>query len=135
MLLKALRTGLGQLVIFIDFITRPKPLQRPAEEQQQVDQACADLALYQFRGCPFCVRTRREIRRLSLPIEYRDAAKDQHHRATLEREGGKIQVPCLRIQEGEKVRWLYESDAIKAYLGQRFDPDYTPSDDTVKSAG
>ena len=34
--------------------------------------------------------------------------------------GGKIKVPCLHIQEEGQSRWLYESNAIIAYLEQRF---------------
>ncbi len=32
-----------------------------------------------------------------------------------------MQVPCLRIEEGERVRWLYESADIIAYLKKRLD--------------
>jgi glutathione S-transferase len=34
--------------------------------------------------------------------------------------GGKLKVPCLHIQEEGQSRWLYESNAIIAYLEQRF---------------
>ena len=120
MFVKALRVLAGQLVIFISFITRPRPMQRAPEAQAEVDRAAADLALYQFRGCPFCVKTRRPLRRLNLPVELRDAANNAEHRQTLEAEGGKIQVPCLRIDEGGQTRWLYESSAINEYLEGRF---------------
>ena len=33
MLIKALRIGLGQIIIFLDFITRPRKLQRSPETQ------------------------------------------------------------------------------------------------------
>ena len=36
-------------------------------------------------------------------------------------QGGKRQVPCLRISnEDGKVEWLYESKDIKHYLEQRY---------------
>jgi len=128
MLLKALREGLGRLIVFVDFLTRPKPVQRPAEEQRAAEAAAAGLSLYQFYACPFCVRTRRAIHRLALPIEYRDAQHPGPYRTELEQAGGKVQVPCLRIEEGGEVRWLYESDAIIAYLEQRFDPQRDTAD-------
>ncbi len=56
MFVKALRVGLGQLIIFIDFITRPGKKQRPAEVQAQVNAAAKGLTLYQFHACPFCVK-------------------------------------------------------------------------------
>ncbi len=120
MLIKALRIGLGQIIIFLDFITRPRKLKRSAEAQAQVEQAAASLALYQFRACPFCVKTRRALHRLNVPMALRDAKNDAEHRQALLEQGGKIQVPCLRIEEQGAVRWLYDSKAIGAYLNERF---------------
>ena len=82
--------------------------------------AASALALYQFNGCPFCVKVRRTLRRLNVPVELRDASGNAEHRQTLLAEGGKIKVPCLRIEEDDQTRWLYESDAINAYLESRF---------------
>lgn len=120
MILTALREGLGRLIVLADHLTRPAPLQRLPEEQRRVDGAAGDLALYQFFGCPFCIKTRRALHRLNVPVELRDAQKDPAHRAELLGGGGKIQVPCLRIKEPGGVRWLYESKAIIAYLEGRF---------------
>ena len=92
------------------------------EVQAEVDRQCRDLALYQFPTCPFCIKTRKELARLSLTIELRDARNDADHRATLEREGGRIKVPCLRVTEAEGVQWLYESEAVIGYLREHFAP-------------
>lgn len=120
MLLKALRIGLGQLIILIDFITRPRPMQRTPEAQAAVNQAAASLSLYQFRACPFCVRTRRNVRQLNLPIQLLDAMNDEVARQTLLAEGGAIKVPCLRVDENDASTWIYDSKVIIAYLQQRF---------------
>ncbi|HCB41575.1 MAG TPA: glutaredoxin [Pseudomonas sp.] len=120
MIVKALRVVVGQLVVFISFLTRPSPMQREPAAQAAVNEAASALALYQFHGCPFCVKTRRTLRRLNLPVQLRDASGNAEHRETLLREGGKIQVPCLRIEEDGQTRWLYESSAIGAYLEERF---------------
>lgn len=120
MLLKALRTGLGQLIVLGDAATRPKPLERSHADQVRVESELASLSLYQFRACPFCVKVRRTLHRLNLPLELRDAAGDTTHRADLARHGGEIKVPCLRIESGTDHRWLYESDDIIAYLESRF---------------
>jgi glutaredoxin len=118
--IKALRVGLGQLIIFLDFITRPRKLRRTAEAQAQVAEKTAGLALYQFNACPFCVKTRRAMHRLNLPIALRDAKNDEAHRAALLAGGGKIKVPCLRIEENGESRWMYESNDIIRYLESRF---------------
>lgn len=120
MFIKALRIGLGQLIIFIDFLTRPRKLRRAPEVQAQVDQAAAGLSLYQFHACPFCVKTRRAIHQLNIPVTLRDAKNDELHRQTLLSEGGVIKVPCLRIDENGQTTWMYESKVIIAYLQGRF---------------
>lgn len=119
-MMKAIRYLLGQLILFFDWITRPKAPDHPPEVQQALDQQTRDMALYQFYLCPFCVKTRRAIRRLGLNIETRDANSDPEHKAKLISEGGQYQVPCLAINEGGQTRWLYESSDIISYLEQRF---------------
>ncbi|MGB5734002.1 MAG: glutathione S-transferase N-terminal domain-containing protein [Thiohalocapsa sp.] len=123
MLLKIVREGLGRAVAFVDQATRPTPMARPPEVQRRVDIEVRSMALYQYFACPFCIKTRRAIHRLNLPIELRDAQHDPEHRAALAADGGKVQVPCLRIDEGGDTRWLYESTDIIAYLERRFGSD------------
>ena len=122
MLVKALRNGLGQIIIFADWVTRPKKKQRSAAEQQQVDQAVQGFQLYQFHACPFCVKVRRKMRELNVSIELKDAKSDPLARAELEQQGGKIQVPCLKMLDSAtgEVTWLYESKAIVEFLENRF---------------
>ncbi len=122
MLLKLLREGMGRTIVFVDYVTRPKPVQRSPEDRAQVEKAAQSLSLYQFYACPFCIKTRHAIHGLNLPISTRDAQNDQGHRAALEAGGGKIKVPCLRIDENGESTWIYESNEIIAYLNQRFDP-------------
>lgn len=120
MLIKALRVGLGQMIVLGDIVTRPRPQRRSAEGQAQVAKEVATLSLYQFHACPFCVKTRRAMHRLNLPIALKDAKNNPEQRQLLLEQGGKIKVPCLRIQENGESRWMYESNAIIAYLEQRF---------------
>ncbi|HED17221.1 MAG TPA: glutaredoxin [Gammaproteobacteria bacterium] len=120
MIVKATREGLGRLIIFIDFITRPAKMKRSDAEQQTVNEALSLMSVYQFYACPFCVKTRRALHRLNLTIALRDASKGSPYRDELQNGGGQIKVPCLRIDEGEKTRWLYESNDIIAYLENRF---------------
>jgi glutaredoxin len=118
--MKALRVGLGQLVIMADFVTRPGKKQRSTAAQAAVDASAKGLTLYQFHACPFCVKTRRTLRRLNVPVALRDAKNNEPDRQTLLSEGGKIKVPCLRIEEAGQTRWMYESKVIIDYLEQRF---------------
>ena len=120
MIVKAIREGLGRLIILGDTLTRPKAIERSAEDQASVDESVSHMSLYQFYACPFCIKTRRVIRQLNLPMEYRNAQAPGQFRSDLEQLGGRIKVPCLRIEEDGKDRWLYESDDIIAYLGRRF---------------
>lgn len=94
---------------------------RDQAAQDAVDAQTANMALYQFEACPFCVKVRRQIRRLALNIELRDAKNNAAFRDELLTEGGKIKAPCLRIQDGaDNVRWMYESSAINAFLKAEF---------------
>jgi len=120
MLLKILRESLGQLIVMINFITLPRKMKRDAATQKNVNDQVKNMSLYQFKRCPFCVRTRRHIHKLNLPIEYRDASRGSAYRDELEKEGGEIKVPCLRIEENGETQWMYESAEIIAFLRERF---------------
>ena len=119
--MKLIRWILGRLILLLNDLFAPKPMVRTAEAQQQVDTETSKLKLYQYLACPFCVKTRRAIRRLGLKIETRDALHNSSYRQELETEGGKQQVPCLQITHDDgSVEWLYESSDIIAYLQSRF---------------
>ncbi|MGE8408856.1 MAG: glutathione S-transferase N-terminal domain-containing protein [Pseudomonas sp.] len=120
MIVKALRVGLGQVIVFLDWVSRPSKLKRDPAAQARVEEQARGLSLYQFHACPFCVKTRRTLHRLNVPVTLRDAKNNEQDRQTLLSEGGKIKVPCLRIEENGKTTWMYESKAIIEYLDQRF---------------
>lgn len=118
---KTLRLVLTPFVLAWFRLTRPTALARSPATQQAVDARTASLALYHFPTCPFCLKTRREIHRLGLKIELRDAQNDATHRAALIAGGGKAQVPCLyRTDAAGKPDWLYESGEINAWLMRQF---------------
>lgn len=118
---RLIRWPLGQIIVLIDWITRPEVADIAPEKRQELDATTLNMALYQFQLCPFCVRTRRVIRQLGLNIETRDARNDPQWGQELINEGGKYQVPCLRIvQDDGSVKWMYESDNINFFLNERF---------------
>ena len=120
---KTLRTALGPVMLLKETLTRPKGLVRPPVAQQSVDQACRALALYQYQTCPFCIKVRQEIRRLSLDIAHVDAQHPGPARSELLAQGGQTKVPCLKITDATgSSRWLYDSEKIIAYLRERFAP-------------
>ncbi len=111
---------LSHLLDRIKNLFLPRPMQRDAAQQQAVDAQTAQLLLYHFPSCPYCLKVRWHIHKLNLSIELRDAQRPQHHQALLQG-GGMGQVPCLRIQKNpQQVEWLYESDAIIRRLQQTF---------------
>ena len=115
-ILKAARNGLGLIIVFFDWISRPKATQRSADEQSAAQKSMSGLSLYQFFACPFCVKTRRAIHKLNVSIEPRDINKNPDFRKELEDGGGRMKVPCLRIEDDNGVKWLYESNEIIKYL-------------------
>jgi glutaredoxin len=118
---RTLRIVLGPVMLLKERLTQPTGVVREPAAQARVDQQCQSLALYQFSTCPFCIKVRQEMRRLSLPIEKRDAQHHTANRDALLQGTGATQVPCLQITEADgKTRWLKDSAAIVAYLRERF---------------
>ena len=121
MFFKALRVIIGPVMLLWELVTRPKGRARAPAAQEKVDQQCRNMVLYQYRTCPFCIKVRQEIRRLSLNIERLDAQQDGRNRDDLVRGGGQAKVPCLKItDQAGNSQWLYESGAIIEYLRGRF---------------
>ena len=118
---KTVRVVLGPFVLLGDRLTRPKGIVRAQAEQQAIDVRTRNLALYYFPTCPFCLKTRRTIRQLSLKIELRDAQHSTAHRDALLAGGGRPQVPCLQVTDAQgQQTWLYDSNAVIAYLNREF---------------
>jgi glutaredoxin len=120
LLINLIRNLLGGFIAVIDFITRGKKLKRTSQAQQQVETELEKISLYQFFACPFCIKTRRAMYKLNLPIVKRNASQGSPYRDELLQGGGRIQTPCLRIEKDDAVEWLYDSSEIIRYLKKRF---------------
>lgn len=118
---RTLRRIIGPIMLFVDWLTTPKGVERPPKEQEKIDQNTQNMTLYQFKTCPFCIKVRRHTKRLSLNIETRDAQHDATSRSQLLTGGGTIKVPCLKVtNEAGEDRWMYESEEIIHYLDAQF---------------
>lgn len=112
-----IRWVLGSLILFFDWVFTPKGIKREADAQSEIDRQTAGLSLYQYAACPFCVRVRRAMKRNTLNIQTRDAKRCENSRKELIEGGGKLKVPCLKVeQKGGNVRWIYESSEIISFL-------------------
>ena len=99
----------------------PQYVKRPPEQQRQVNQESAHLALYFYESCDTCIRIIRLIERLCLRVELRNIRNVPAFRDHLLHGTGRQDVPCLIVQEqGEEPRWISEADEIIAYLEKRF---------------
>ena len=120
---RTLRVLLGPFMLLKEAVTKPKGVTRSAAAQAAIDEECKALALYQFNTCPFCIKTRQEISRLSLNIQRVDAQHEGAGRQALLAGGGYTKVPCLRIMGGSGAdHWVYDSEKIIGYLRGRFAP-------------
>lgn len=72
------------------------------------------LELYYRPTCPYCLKVLRYLDASGIELPLHDISANEDDRATLERVGGKVQVPCLFI-DGQA---MYESDDIINYLKQ-----------------
>ncbi len=118
--MKLIRWILGKIILLGNALSTPSGVKRSAEAQREVDEKAKQYALYQFHACPFCVKVRRAMKRQSVEIELRDAKSDPAHREALEAGGGRVKVPCLRIEKDGQVEWMYESSDIVTYLEKEF---------------
>ena len=77
--------------------------------------------LYQYGSCPFCMRVRAYLQQAGLQLPLKDTLLDPQARRELIEGGGRATVPCLRIDNPNGVRWLYESVDIIDYLRNHAD--------------
>jgi glutaredoxin len=115
-----IRNLLGGIIAFFDVITRGAKLKRTIEAQKHTEKDLKSLTLYQFFACPFCIKTRRAMHKLNLPVQKRNVSKGSTYREELLQGGGAVKTPCLRIENSGQTIWLYESSEIIKYLQQSF---------------
>jgi glutaredoxin len=118
---KGLRAFLKPFMLLWAKLGMPKGIGRSNSIQQSIDAECGRLALYHFSSCPFCIKVRHEMARLSLPVKLCEAQHNAKNRSDLLQGGGKVQTPCLQITDAQgNIQWLYESNDIIKYLQHRF---------------
>src|SRR4051794_9303027 len=106
-MIRYFRKALGKVLILIDHLISTQRLERNPQEQAAVDRETKNLSLYQFECCPFCIKVRRAMRRMSLTIELREVQGNEVLTKELVQQGGMKQVPCLRIEKKDgSVQWL-----------------------------
>lgn len=119
--MKIIHFILGRIILFFDWLSTPKGIQRTPEQQSKVEQETKSLTLYQYKACPFCVKVRRSMKRMSLPVDMRDPKRSIDATQELISGAGKLKVPCLKIMNDDgKAQWMFESKEIIKYLEQRF---------------
>jgi len=112
-----IREILGALILFFDWVFTPKGIKRETKHQEKIDRQTAGLSLYEYRACPFCVKVRRAFKRNALNIPTHDVKRNENSRDELLQGGGRLKVPCLRIEKkNADVKWMYESKDIIRYL-------------------
>lgn len=78
------------------------------------------VTLYHRPTCGFCVRVYRALDDMQLKIAGANVSQDFEARKRLSEEGGRSQVPALRIDHSDgSVEWMYESLDIIDYLRSR----------------
>lgn len=117
MALKFIGNSFWNSLAYISQIIPPKKISRSAKSQKKADKLANKLTLYQIYSCPYCVRVRRTIYHLNLAIELKNVKTCEKSKDELTTEGGKFQVPCLKVDNNT---WIYESKEIIRYLNDNF---------------
>src|SRR4051812_38448537 len=87
---------------------------------RRAESPLAGHTLYHFQVSPYSARVRRAVRSLGLAISMIDVLEDDRAYQELIGQGGKDQVPCLKIETaGGKTEWMYESTSIVDYLRKK----------------
>jgi glutaredoxin len=102
---------------FVDAVRRRPPGEGGDGKCRTRSGEPVDLELYKFDSCPYCQHVYRAVRRLGVPVRYRDITREAAAARTLVQVGGLDQVPCLFI-DGKP---LYESADIVAFLERNFE--------------
>ncbi len=117
-----IRKVLGFVILTLDrWFTPAVEVSRSPSAQAELDRKTGAWTLYHLEACPFCVKVRREMKRLAVTIPMKEINADPRNHEEL-MAGGKIdQVPCLRYSdEAGAEKWMYESGEINAFLRERF---------------
>ena len=124
---KIIRAITKPLILLAEKLFNKPPIIREPMAQQAIDRETASMAIYEYRGCPFCMLTRRALHRLNLRIELRDALNSEQFKRELIEGGGKNQVPCLRITNADHSdTWTYESSDIIRLLEDKYGRETNP---------
>jgi glutathione S-transferase len=82
--------------------------------------ATENYQLFKTEWCGFCHRVRSFLARHDIEVPLRDVNEDRDAFRELLQGSGRATVPCLRIQRGDEVEWMFESADIMQYLAQRY---------------
>lgn len=119
--MKVIHWILGSLILFFNWVFTPRSIKRDAKLQSSINAETEKLTLYQYKACPFCVKVRRAMKRNALNIQTTDAKRCEKSRDELVAGGGKLKVPCLKIEDAQGgQKWMYDSSEIISYLEGRF---------------
>lgn len=75
--------------------------------------------LFKTDLCGFCYRVRHFLDAKNIDIPLRDVNMDKEAFRELLDATRRTTVPCLRIQRGEEVEWMFESMDIMQYLAEQ----------------
>ena len=72
--------------------------------------------LFKTDLCGFCYRVRGFMDDHGIEVSLRDVNSDAEAFRELLQATGRTTVPCLRIERGDEVQWMFESMDIIRYL-------------------
>ena len=75
--------------------------------------------LFKTDLCGFCYRVRGFLDEYGIDIPLRDINTEPEALRELLQGAGRGTVPCLRIQRGDEVQWMFESMDIMQYLAAK----------------
>lgn len=119
-----IRWLLGRIILLMNAIFAPSARKHTPEATEKLAVALAGITLYHYPACPFCVKVRRAMKRNGIELPLTNAKHNEAAKQELLEQGGKLMVPCLRIERAGNVEWMYESSDIIDYLNNTVEDCY-----------
>mmetsp|Transcript_18248 Transcript_18248/g.33750 ORF Transcript_18248/g.33750 Transcript_18248/m.33750 type:complete len:290 (-) Transcript_18248:48-917(-) len=125
--LTAVMGWLELAVLIVQAVIRPSAVFGVAQGFRQSRRPEQVLELYEFHGCPFCLRVRETIAVLGLDVKVypcpkttlsRGTSEGSRYRGKVKELGGKVQFPLLVDRNNDVV--MHESEEIVKYLWKTY---------------
>ena len=105
-----IRFVLGRIILFLDWMTSPKPIPISRERIEFIQEKVKDMEIYEFKACPFCVKAKNLLKSKGIEYEEKNIAEGYKIQDLLEMVPNARTMPQIWLGE-EHIGGYYELEA------------------------